>query len=79
MTEPLGYPRFYDVVDFIRHNLIDDVHDDINRGFHFTDDPLDWIRENTDHELARLCPVCDEHWLMGPEALEAGRCWQCRT
>jgi hypothetical protein len=27
MTEPLGYPRFYDVVDFIRHNLIDDVHD----------------------------------------------------
>ena len=30
-------------------------------------------------DIPTLCPVCESNWLMGPEALAAGKCWQCRT
>jgi hypothetical protein len=77
------YPGFIDVVDLVRYNFLDDLADVLDAladyGYHFTDDPLDWIRENPDHDLATLCPACGERWLFGREALSAGRCWQCRA
>ena len=82
-TESRFYPRFYDVVDLIRYDLLDDldaVADALAEyDFHFSRDPLDWIRQDLDHDLAQLCPVCGEAWLFGREALSAGMCWQCRT
>jgi hypothetical protein len=42
-------------------------------------DVIDWIHEGREHDIATLCPVCRVHWLMGPETLAAGMCWQCRT
>jgi hypothetical protein len=55
-----------------------DVLDTIQLGFDaFGYDVIDVI--DAGREIAMLCTECSDAWLMGPEALATGKCWQCRT
>ena len=82
MSEPIAFG--YDVLDVVRLRLLDDLEDVLDviesgDDYHFGSDVVDWLRDGREHELATLCPVCGEAWLMGSEALAAGKCWRCRT
>ena len=41
-------------------------------------DTLDVI-ESRKRDLMAHCTTCEDGWLAGPEALESGRCWKCRS
>jgi len=40
-------------------------------------DVIDVINEG--RVIAMRCTGCHQAWLMGPQALASGLCWQCRT
>ena len=57
-----------------------DVLDTLEYGFDaFGFDVVDVINEGRERDIPTRCTGCGEAWLMGPEALAAGRCWACRT
>jgi hypothetical protein len=74
----------YDVVDEVELGWLADLDDvlldDIRSGYGgFGYDTIDVLHEGRKHEIPTLCTQCHETWLMGPEALAAGKCWRCRT
>jgi hypothetical protein len=58
----------YDSVDWLRSRYGYDG---------YSKDSVDELREGA-HQLAIICPECEEQWLMGRESQDAGMCWNCR-
>jgi hypothetical protein len=57
-----------------------DVLDTIELGYDaFGFDVVDVLDEGRERDIATRCTQCGEAWLMGPEALAAGKCWHCRA
>jgi hypothetical protein len=57
-----------------------DVLDTLEYGYGaFGFDVIDVLNEGRERDIPTRCPECGEAWLMGPEALAAGKCWRCRA